>query len=368
MKKLNYILVCLALAIGFNLLVMSKPVYAQLSTATVSVSPATQTIAINGSANVDINIANASTFGGYQVDIVYNGTALKLNSLTFKNGATDFIGSTGRSVMPLGPTPAVASANGLVTFGATTFGSVDGPSGNGSLATLNFTALQSGTQTIQLQNVVISTSGFPPQQQPSTVVNGNIVVGGGTPSPTPSATPSSATLILRTSLEGVTSLRNSDQLFNVEVKQGSTVVIATKTVRMRNYNTGNTYLGYFTNVDSDPTALQVPVGTYDVWVKGPVNLAHMFTGNAIVSGTNTLTLTSFFLVSGDAVSSGSSNNTIDTSDYTQIVTNFGCVNGQGTPPGKNCTQILADFDLNGGVDIYDYSYLIGNYGKNGDAS
>ncbi len=80
----------------------------------------------------------------------------------------------------------------------------------------------------------------------------------------------------------------------------------------------------------------------------------------------TLDLTSNELLAGNSVNLGTSVNKVDLYDYNNIVTNFNCVPGQPFPTSKSCNSYASDFDFDGDIDIYDYSYLTGNYGIRGD--
>lgn len=154
-------------------------------------------------------------------------------------------------------------------------------------------------------------------------------------------------------------MRPANQLVQVELRQGTIAVVPVKSIQMQNDATG-----VYTNEFTEPNALSnIPAGSYDMWVKGPYHLAKLFIGKVVVSGTNRIDLTAVRLTTGDS----NNDNRINEIDYGKIVENFGCAtNPVVVPLGKNCAPILSDFDLDGDVDIFDYAYLVGNYGSAGE--
>ncbi|MEK7165296.1 MAG: hypothetical protein AAB874_00620, partial [Patescibacteria group bacterium] len=243
-----------------------------------------------------------------------------------------------------------------VRFGAWSFGSNAGPSGDGNLASVTFTILQSGTHTIQLQNALISTSASPPGQQSVTTANASIVVTDTSASPAPSVSPGTRMTFAHLVLEGITTMRNDDRFMEFVFRQGTTNI--TRNVRMRTDNSG-----IFSNEISDPTKLSdIPVGTYDVLVNGPVHLIRKFNNITVPADNTVLDFSSTQLLAGDIVDDNQTNG----NDYTQIVNNFGCVTGQTAPQGKVCTPLSADLNLDGDVDIFDYAFFVGNYNLTGE--
>ena len=65
-----------------------------------------------------------------------------------------FLGSTGRTVAPVGPT--IDNLAGKVTFGAFSFGSQPGASGAGTLATITFLPKSVGATALRLQATTLS--------------------------------------------------------------------------------------------------------------------------------------------------------------------------------------------------------------------
>jgi predicted secreted protein len=117
--------------------------------AAVKVQPASASIALGAvDASVDIAIENAANVGGYQVDLAYDPSIVSVQEV--KPGT--FMGSTGRTVMPLS---SIDNTAGLVTFGASTIGSQSGASGSGILATLKLLPKAKGTTALDLQNLLL---------------------------------------------------------------------------------------------------------------------------------------------------------------------------------------------------------------------
>jgi len=119
--------------------------------ATVRISPSAVTANASSPFSFDVAIENANNLGAFQFDVTYP-TGLAGNDPAHPACATlgPFLGSTGRSVTPVGPT----CGSGIVTYGAYSVGSGAGPTGNGVLATIHLKAGSStGNGTLRLQNV-----------------------------------------------------------------------------------------------------------------------------------------------------------------------------------------------------------------------
>jgi len=117
--------------------------------AVVKVQPASARIAQGAvDASVDIVIDNAADVGGYQVDLAYNPGIVHVQEVK----AGPFMGSTGRTVMPLS---SIDNAAGLATFGASTIGSQAGASGSGILATVKLLPKAKGATGLDLQNLLL---------------------------------------------------------------------------------------------------------------------------------------------------------------------------------------------------------------------
>ena len=98
----------------------------------------------------------------------------------------------------------------------------------------------------------------------------------------------------------------------------------------------------------------VPLGVYDVLVKGPKNL-RVAARNVVVAGN--VSAPNMTLPGGDA----NNDNTVDASDFGLLV---GAYNGSATVPGSGYDP-AADFNGDGKVDSADLSILINAYGAEG---
>jgi hypothetical protein len=139
------------------------------------VDPPDQTVA-PGTVSVDIVIEDAVDLGGYLFMVTWDASVLDLKSIT--DGS--FLGSTGRTVLCAAP----ALSPGSVTFTCSSVGLSSGRSGNGVLATLQFSTLTGGTSPVVLVDAKLSTTDlvlFDIQR-----TDGSVTVT--TPSPTPTVT------------------------------------------------------------------------------------------------------------------------------------------------------------------------------------
>jgi C1A family cysteine protease len=136
--------------------------------AVVKVNPASKTMPLGGTdAGVDIVVENAANVGAYQVDLLYNPNIVSV--LEVKAGP--FLGSTGRTVMPLS---SIDNTTGLATFGANTIGAQPGASGSGVLATVKLQPKAKGSTALSLQNLLLlKPSG---ESLPASTQGGQLVV------------------------------------------------------------------------------------------------------------------------------------------------------------------------------------------------
>ncbi|MBC8254744.1 MAG: hypothetical protein H8E35_12070 [Ardenticatenia bacterium] len=118
---------------------------------------------------VAVEIEGATDLGGFQFDIAFDPAVVQVEDVTLG----DLLGSTGRSTTPLGPV--IDNAAGAVTFGGFSFGDQPGPSGDGVLAVVTWTALGVGSSPLHLENVqVVDVAG---QKQPAITEDGRAMVG-----------------------------------------------------------------------------------------------------------------------------------------------------------------------------------------------
>jgi hypothetical protein len=114
---------------------------------TVRMDPAESVVGTGETFDVSVMIEEADDLGGFEFTMLCVSTTVTVDSVT----VGDFVGSTGRSVIPVGPTIQA----GRVSLGVATVGSAPGPSGTGVLATVTLTAQGSGQSPLDLQNVLV---------------------------------------------------------------------------------------------------------------------------------------------------------------------------------------------------------------------
>ncbi|MGB2694815.1 MAG: flexitail domain-containing putative surface protein [Dehalococcoidia bacterium] len=161
---------------------------------TVSVQPASQTVAQGTDVVVDIAISGVSNLGAYEFELAYDRNVLSFVS------ALDgpFLASSGRFVTCLPPD--VDAIAGVVRFGCTTLGaSPAGPSGSGVLSTVRFANSCAGGSVLDLRQVELAPPliGVDPAIPSPALQDGSATITGATPCPTPVATvtPTSASSV-----------------------------------------------------------------------------------------------------------------------------------------------------------------------------
>jgi len=132
--------------------------------------PADLVVGLHETFAIQVIIEGASDLGAFEFDLIYDPSILRMEEAT----VGDFLGSTGRSVVPVGPE--VDNTEGRVTFGAISYGNEAGPSGTGVLANITFVAQGEGSTALELLGVqVLDTAA---NAQSVTVAGGRVVVSG----------------------------------------------------------------------------------------------------------------------------------------------------------------------------------------------
>lgn len=97
---------------------------------------------------VSVTISNAANLGAFEFGLHYSPTVAQVESVA----VGEFPGSTGRSVLALGPS--VDNETGALTFGAITLGAdPPGPNGGGVLATIRMRAMANGASPLTLSDL-----------------------------------------------------------------------------------------------------------------------------------------------------------------------------------------------------------------------
>ncbi len=152
--------------------------------AIIALEPREQTVSLGDTFTVKVTIEQVSDLGGYEFKVRYNPSVVEV--LDVEVG--DFLGSTGCTVIPLGPD--LDNETGVVVFAAFSLGCTPGPEGDGELATISLKAVGEGVTDLDLYDVkVLDPSAG---QILFTVEDGRVQVGSEsmlTPTPMPTATP-----------------------------------------------------------------------------------------------------------------------------------------------------------------------------------
>ena len=150
----------------------------------VRIEPADLVVGLNETFVVQVVIEEAANLGAFQFDLTYDPSILQVQEAA----VGDFLGSTGQTVVPVGPE--VNNAEGRTTFGAASFGGGPGPNGTGVLAIITCIAQGEGSTILGLQEVQVLDTAV--NVQPITVEDGRVVVMGAegqTPAPEQTSVP-----------------------------------------------------------------------------------------------------------------------------------------------------------------------------------
>ncbi len=168
-----------------------------LISATVRIEPVQSTVTVGESFTVSVMIDDASDLGAFEFDLLYLPAVVTVDDVTL--GA--FLGSTGRSVIPV--VPIIDNDAGRTSFGAATIGSAAGPNGTGELAIIHLAAQGEGESSLDLQNVLLLDTLV--NRQVATDEDGSVVVKSApTPTPTPTWTPTATSTPTPTATPTVT--------------------------------------------------------------------------------------------------------------------------------------------------------------------
>jgi hypothetical protein len=125
---------------------------------------------VGGKFSVDIKVQEAPGIFGYQLDLIFDTTALKIADPFVEEG--DFLGADGTSTFAFlilegqliefgNITDDVAdevNSNGVLAIVGTRYGSITNSFGSGTLLTLTFEVLEAKASSIQFQNVIMANS------------------------------------------------------------------------------------------------------------------------------------------------------------------------------------------------------------------
>lgn len=172
-RPIIHISLALLFALMAMLILTTSLSFGQTSTV-VSVVPAQSRAALSETVRISITVQDINDLGAFQLDLTYSPALVRADAAEL----TDFLGSTGRNVAPLGPT--IDQAAGRVTLGAFSFGSAPGPDGDGVLAVITLTtSLTPGVTALTLQNVQLLDTRA--NTLATTLSNGQLLIGNRAP-------------------------------------------------------------------------------------------------------------------------------------------------------------------------------------------
>lgn len=160
----------------------------QQGSATVAVVPADIAKTAGETFEVEIAVSQVKDLGAFELSLRYDAALVQIDKVT----VGEFIGSTDRTVLPLGPNINVAA--GFLTVGALTTGASPGAQGQGVLLTLSCTAMRAGEGALKLEAVRLSdTQG---RAMAATTTDGNVKFVGAVVVPTATRAPVTPTATL----------------------------------------------------------------------------------------------------------------------------------------------------------------------------
>ncbi len=174
------------------------------SSALVRVEPAELVVDPGADFTVDVLVENVSELGGYEFKLRFDPGVLEVTAA--ENG--DFLGSTGRTVIPIDPN--IDRQAGVLLVAAASMGAASGAEGAGTLAVITLTAVGQGVTDLDLYDVKLAD---PAAGRIGVAAEaGRVMVGTGTmptrvptevpaASPTPTPTPTVAPAVTGTPAE-----------------------------------------------------------------------------------------------------------------------------------------------------------------------
>lgn len=128
--------------------VLLAPEPMSASETVVSVQPGEIQVAPGRVFTVAIEASEASDLGAFEFFLAFDPSVLRVMGAQ----AGDFLTSTGRRLVPLGPT----MSSDQVGYGAATYGYEPGVSGQGVLARVTFQAVGTGTSVLHFNRLIVT--------------------------------------------------------------------------------------------------------------------------------------------------------------------------------------------------------------------
>ena len=171
-KSICFVGLIFLLAVCLRLWVHAASVNADLAPhdPAVRIAPATSFVGIGEVFSVEVVISDAMDLGAYQFEMDFDPAVVRARDVE----DASFLGSTGRT--PIAIINKIDNTEGTLAFGVISIGTDPGPSGMGVLATITLEAQGGGSTALHLFNVKASDT--KPAEQPVTVEDGVVIVGG----------------------------------------------------------------------------------------------------------------------------------------------------------------------------------------------
>jgi len=126
-------------------------IYQKLQPVEVQVQPDKQEINIDETTTIDMQIEQATNFGGFELKFRYNPNIIEISTDDVQLG--DFLPQN--KFHPLGPHIRASGSFNELAYGASLLGSDSGQTGNGTLARITVKGVSVGTTSLELQEVLI---------------------------------------------------------------------------------------------------------------------------------------------------------------------------------------------------------------------
>lgn len=126
---------------------------ADSSVAIVKIVPAHSEVRLHSKVTSDVLVESVSNLGAFEFDLSYDGKIVQVDSSSDVTLGS-FLGSTNRSVAPIGPV--IDNDVGLLKFGGFSFGSNQGPTGGGILASIIWTPKDTGSTILDFQKIQLT--------------------------------------------------------------------------------------------------------------------------------------------------------------------------------------------------------------------
>lgn len=158
-------------ACAFLLTILLGSSHAYSQSPALRIEPSDTTLHLGQSCEIRLIIDNAVNLGAFEFELAALQSIIRIDSIELG----DFLGSTGRIILPVGPRIGISGDSVIVRFGGLSFGTAPGPSGKGVLAKFTIFTQAIGSTALDLRNVVI-TNTLGQSQTPRGINDGRLTV------------------------------------------------------------------------------------------------------------------------------------------------------------------------------------------------